>query len=103
MTGRWPGGDPPGVSPRKPERPYLEAWLRRISRQFAASGRLSQAAAVLAREDGGCADAWCARLRRILDGDEIPTIELLTRIDGILAKPGTGDPDPPHDAQGTLF
>lgn len=91
------------MTPRKPERPYLEAWLRRISRQFAASGRLSQAAAVLAREDGGCAEAWSARLRRILEGDETPTIELLTRIDGILAKPGTGGLEPPADIQGSLF
>ncbi len=91
------------MTPRKPDRPYLEAWLRRISRQFAASGRLSQAAAVLAREDGGCSEAWGARLRRILEGEETPTIELLTRIDGILAQPGAADPSPPLDAQGLLF
>lgn len=99
-TGR---ADSPSVFAPKPDRPFLDAWLRRTSKQFATSGRLSQTAAVLAREEGGSADEWSARLRRILDGEETPSIELLTRIDRILAGPGGGPAAPPRDSQGSLF
>lgn len=85
----------------KPDRPYFETWLRRTSRQFAVSGRLSQTAAMLARENGGSPDEWRTRLRTILDGGEIPSIELLTRIDALLAGPSTSRND--DRAQGMLF
>ena len=92
------------MPPQKPDRPYLEAWLRRTSKQFAVSGRLSQTAAVLAREEGGSTEEWAAMLRRILDGDEKPSIELLTRIDRILAGRGNEDDRGTcSDGQGTLF
>ena len=84
-----------------PARPYFEAWLRRAGRQFAASGRLSQIAWVLAREDGGTLAEWRARLRRLLDGGELPSLELLTRLDALLAGPSKTSRDDP--AQGALF
>lgn len=85
----------------KPDRPYFEAWLRRTGRQFAVSGRLSQTAAMLARENGGTPDEWRMRLRAILDGGEVPSIELLTRIDALLAGPSKQAKD--DLAQGLLF
>ena len=92
------------MPPQKPDRPYLEAWLRRTSKQLAVSGRLSQTAAVLAQEEGGSTEEWRAMLRRILDGEEKPSIELLTRIDRILAGGGDGGPRPARDDdQGSLF
>jgi hypothetical protein len=81
--------------------PYMDAWLRRTGRQFAASGRLSQIATALSSEDGVPLDEWRARLRAFLEGEEIPSLELLTRIDALLA--GSSKPDPGDDAQGSLF
>ena len=85
----------------KPDRPYFEAWLRRTSRRFAVSGRLSQTAMVLASENGGTPDEWRNRLRILMSGGEAPSLDLLTRIDALLTGP------PParavDDAQGSLF
>jgi len=85
----------------KPDRPYFEAWLRRTNRRLAGSGLLTQAAMVLAQEDGGTPDEWRDHLRALLSGDEIPSLELLTRIDALL----TGPPPTPvqEDQQGSLF
>lgn len=69
----------------KADKPYFNAWLRRTRRQFAVSGRLSQTAFVLCREEGGTQENWCQRLRDLLNGGEVPSIELLTRIDTILS------------------
>lgn len=66
-------------------RPYFNAWLRRARRQFAVSGRLSQTAFVLCKEEGGTLESWCQRLRDLLNGGEVPSIDLLTRIDTILS------------------
>lgn len=77
---------PPRVFTAKADRPYFDAWLRRTRRQFAVSGRLSQTALVLAREEGGTAESWTSRLRGLLDGVEIPSLDLLTRIDTILSR-----------------
>ncbi|MBC8125733.1 MAG: hypothetical protein H8M99_01110 [Gloeobacteraceae cyanobacterium ES-bin-144] len=85
----------------KTDRPYFEAWLRRTSRQFAVSGRLTQTAMILAAEEGGTLDEWRTRLRILLDGNEMPSIELLTRIDSLLSGPSAnrkGD-----DGQVSLF
>ncbi len=89
------------VTTIKPDRPYFETWLRRTSRQFAVSGRLSQTATMLARENGGSTDEWRVRLRTMLDGGQIPSIELLTRIDALLAGPSSSRND--DMAQGMLF
>ena len=85
----------------KPARPYFEAWLRRTGRQLAVSGRLSQTAMVLAAEDGGCPEEWRSRLRELLDGGEVPSLELLTRIDAVLAGPSPARGE--DGAQGSLF
>ena len=85
----------------KPDRPYFEAWLRRTGRRFAVSGRLSQTAMVLASENGGTTDEWRARLRTLLNGGEVPSLELLTQIDALLTGPPPGRAV--DDAQGSLF
>lgn len=91
----------------KPDRPYFESWLRRVGRHFAASGSLSQAAVVLAREDGGTPEEWRERLRTLLEGREVPSLDLLTRIDALLAGPprtkAADDAAPAAPSQGTLF
>jgi hypothetical protein len=74
------------------DRPYFEAWLRRARRVLAPSGRLSEIALRLSRELGGESEEWRRKLRAILEGAEIPTFELLTRIDAMLAgAKGDGD------------
>jgi hypothetical protein len=70
-----------------PDRPYFQAWLRRTRRQFAASGRLTQTAVVLASENGGTSEEWSLRLRTLLEGGDAPSLDLLTRIDAVLAGP----------------
>ena len=85
----------------KPARPYFESWLRRTGRQLAVSGRLSQIAMVLAAEHDGTFEQWRSRLRELLDGAETPSLELLTRIDALLAGPAPIRRDDP--AQATLF
>ncbi len=67
--------------------PYLETWLRRTRRQLAASGRMTQVAAVLAARDGVAPAGWEQTLRSILDGRISPGIELLTRIEAVLSAP----------------
>jgi hypothetical protein len=85
----------------KKDRPYFEAWLRRTGKQFSVSGRLTQTAMVLAAEEGGTVDEWRTRLRVLLEGDEVPSLDLLTRIDALLAGPTPSKPD--EDSQGALF
>ena len=85
----------------KPARPYFDAWLRRTGRQLAVSGRLSQTAMALAAQDGGTLEDWRARLRVLLDGKEVPSLELLTRIDALLAGPSHKRGD--DTDQGLLF
>lgn len=85
-----------------PDRPYFVTWLRRTGRQLAVSGRLSQTAMALAIENGGTVEEWRARLRTLLDGGGAPSLDLLTRIDALLAAPskaGTGN----DESQGALF
>jgi hypothetical protein len=74
------------VSPHN-DRPYFDAWLRRTGRQFAVSGRLSQTALALAASGEGSVDEWRTRLRVLLEGREMPSLDLLTRIDALLAGP----------------
>lgn len=75
------------VTPHSPDQPYFEAWRRRTGRQLAVSGRLSQVASILAAENGGSPEDWCGRLRLMLQGEDPPSIDLLTRIDALLMKP----------------
>ena len=69
----------------KADRPYFQAWLRRTRKQFAVSGKLSQTALLLSRQDGGSGESWSTCLRNLLDGGEVPSLDLLTRIDTILS------------------
>jgi len=89
------------VFTHKNDRPYFEAWLRRTGKQLAASGRLTQTAFVLSTEDGGTVDEWRARLRTLLEGGEAPSMDLLMRIDALLAGPSKSPPK--ADAQASLF
>lgn len=90
-----------GVSNVKTDRPYFDAWLRRTGRQFAISGRLTQTAVALAADLGGTVDDWRVRLKTLLAGGEIPSLELLTRIDALLAGPTKSRRV--DDPQGLLF
>jgi len=76
-----------GVFAGKKDKPYFEAWLRRTGKQFAVSGRMTQTATVLAAEEGGSVEDWRTRLRILLEGGEVPSLELLTRIDTLLSQP----------------
>lgn len=71
----------------KPDRPYLESWLRRTRKQLAGSGRLSEVALILSREEGNTSAHWSSYIREILEQEATPSLELLTKIDAILAKP----------------
>jgi hypothetical protein len=76
-----------GVFNAKPDRPYLETWLRRTRKQLAASGRLSELALILSREEGHTPAYWSGFLREVLQEEVTPSLDLLTKIDGLLAKP----------------
>lgn len=93
--------DSPGVFTPQNDRPYFEAWLRRTGRQLAVSGRLTQVAMVLASREGGSVDEWRSRLRSLLDGGEVPSLDLLMKIDALLAGPSRGQAH--DDTQGSLF
>jgi hypothetical protein len=75
------------VFPGKQDRPYLDNWLRRTRRQLAASGRLSEIALILSRDEGNTPEHWSAWLRSVLEDETTPSLDLLTKIDGILARP----------------
>ena len=75
------------VFPGKQDRPYLESWLRRTRRQLAASGRLTEIALILSRDEGNTPEHWSAWLRMVLEDETRPSLDLLTKIDGILARP----------------
>jgi hypothetical protein len=75
------------VFPNKPDRPYLESWLRRTRKQLSVSGRLTEMSMHLAREEGNTPSHWATFLREVLDGDIVPSLDLLTRMDLNLAKP----------------
>ena len=83
------------------DKPYFDAWLRRTGRQFAVSGRLTEVAMALAAEEGGSVDEWRSRLRTLMQGDEIPSLDLLMRIDSLLA--GPSKEKPPEHSQDQLF
>lgn len=85
----------------KPDRPYFEAWLKRTGRQFAVSGRLTQTAMLLAAAEGGSVDDWRRRLRILMEGEEVPSLDLLTKIDLLLA--GSKKSTRTEAQQGLLF
>lgn len=73
--------------------PYFDTWLRRTHKHLTASGKLAQVATVLANQDGTPPEAWEKKLRAMLEGEFTPDLEILVRIDGILA----GSPKPRPD------
>lgn len=75
------------MSATRPDRPYFDAWLKRTGRQFAVSGRLTQTAAALSGTQGGSIEEWRSRLRTLLEGTEVPSLDLLVEIDALLAGP----------------
>lgn len=89
------------VSTPKPDRPYFDAWLRRTGRQFVVSGRLTQTAMRLASDEGGSVDEWRMKLRTLMEGEEVPSLDLLMKIDMLLAGPKKAGSD--VTAQGLLF
>ncbi|WP_193213494.1 hypothetical protein [Luteolibacter marinus] len=84
----------------KPDRPYLVSWLRRTRKQLAASGRLTELALILSRQHGDTRENWSSLIRSILDEETTPSLDLLTQIDAVLAKPVKPGP---ADEQGDLL
>ncbi len=71
-------------------KPFLFAWLRRTRKQLSVSGRLSELALILSREQQQLSESdWRTKLNAIFQGDEEPSIELLTKIDSLLAQPSS--------------
>ncbi len=69
-------------------KPFLETWLRRTRKQLSSSGRISELAWILARDEPHLSlDEWRLKIQAIYTGDEEPDLEFLTQIDALLAKP----------------
>lgn len=69
-------------------KPFLEAWLRRTRKQLSGSGRISELAWILAKDKIEYSqNDWRIKLQAIFQGNEVPTLEILTQIDSLLAKP----------------
>ncbi len=79
------------MSELKAQKPYFDAWLKRTRRQLSRSGRLSEISLILSTESGESADEWRSRLRGLLEGEELPSLDLLMKIDSLLA--GQKSPD----------
>jgi hypothetical protein len=89
------------MSPTGKRKPYLEAWLKRTRRELSVSGRLSELAAILSAQGELDAVAWRSKLQGILEGEEEPGLELLTRIDTLLARRSVSRS--PEETGGDLF
>ena len=88
LTVRQHEGQKLGMFTQTLDRPYLNAWLRRTGRQFPVSGRLSQTAA----GESGSVEEWRTRLKVLVEGNEMPSLDFLTRSDGLLARPAKVPP-----------
>lgn len=87
-------------------KPFLETWLRRMRKQLAGSGKISELAWILEQDQNQLTqDEWRVKLKAILQGDEEPTLEFLTKIDSLLAKPAsqTHPPEPSDLDKALLF
>lgn len=80
------------VTPPKSAHPFLANWLRRTRKQLAPSGRLSEVSLLLSQSEGYTPDHWAKWLRQVIENEIIPTIDELTSIDAILAKPKARKP-----------
>lgn len=83
------------------DRPYVQAWLKRVGRQLSGSGRVTQVAMALSMRQGGEREEWSRKLRDILSGKTKPGAQLIADIDQILAKPSP--PSSPCNKQDRLF
>jgi hypothetical protein len=83
-------------------RPYYEVWLRRARRELAPSGRLTEVALLLSRQGGGSCEVWRARLQVLLAGAGTPSLDLLMRIDALIAPAKSGG-DGGDEVQDVLF
>ena len=72
------------------DRPYIQAWLKRVERQLRGSGHISQLAFSLSNHHGSTPDEWSRRLRDILSGEQNPSADLIAIIDRLLSKPVEG-------------
>lgn len=68
-------------------KPYLNTWLRRTAKALAGSGRLSEVSMILAKDGDMDAAAWRSKIHRILEREEEPCFEILTKVDSVLARP----------------
>ena len=80
------------VAPPKPDRPYLASWLRRTRKQLAPSGRHTEVSMLLAQREGHTQEYWAKWLRQVLENELAPSLDELTAIDALLAKPRTSKP-----------
>jgi len=86
----------------RPDHRYLNAWIKRAGRQLSASGQLAQTAVLVSHSEGGTPTEWERKLRAILAGEEIPSLDLLTRVDSMLA-PMKGNQSTDSGTQRSLF
>ena len=77
-----------------------ETWMTVVG-NVAGDVRLTQTATLLAAEGDGTTEEWSTRLRTMMNGHEVPSIELLTRIDALIA--GPSKPVSQNDSQALLF
>ena len=71
----------------KNAKPYLDAWLQRTRKQLSASGKLTETAYLLAEGKREELELWRTRIQKVMDGEMEPDIDLITRIDSLLARP----------------
>ncbi len=72
---------------KKNQKAYLEVWLRRMRKEFSGSGRLTEVALLLAGGDGNKFTEWQMHLRKVMDGELEPDLDLITRLERLVAKP----------------
>ena len=69
------------------DRKYIGQWLRRVRKELAVSGRLSEIACLLEMQYPGANPAWSLQLRQLRNGDWEPDPDQLTCIDAALSRP----------------
>lgn len=84
-------------------RPYLDTWLRRLSRELSGSGSLAQMAQRLSLDLGDTPEAWKGTLTAILAGHAKPSMDLVTHLDAIWSMSGSSTSPAPAGDQGSLF
>ncbi|MBB5353293.1 hypothetical protein HNR46_003548 [Haloferula luteola] len=88
----------------RPPRPFFATWLRRTRKQLAPSGRLSELALILSQREGDTPTHWSQWLRQVLDEEITPSLDELTTLDLLLARPKhVAIPTSPSYPQACLF